>query len=180
VKETHDRDPDAAILIFDDRTSRQVELDLRGNVADVLARFSAPPPDASANDTPRGPGRPKLGVVSREVALLPRHWEWLGRQPGGASVALRKLIDEVRRQHAGRDQRREAQEAVYRFMSAIGGDLPGFEEATRALYASDRQRFDAEIEAWPADVRSHARKLAAPAFAAEPAAEHVTGSLRTR
>ncbi|KVE29358.1 hypothetical protein WS67_05775 [Burkholderia singularis] len=109
---------------------------------------------------PRGRGRPKLGVIAREVTLLPRHWEWLSTQPGGASVALRKLVDEARRIHAQQDRNRQAQERAYHFMSAIAGDLPGFEEAARALFANDADRLHASITSWPDDVRSHTIALA--------------------
>jgi hypothetical protein len=108
----------------------------------------------------RGRGRPKLGVVAREVTLLPRHWDWLNTQPGGASVALRKLVEEARRTSGDRDRTRAAQEAAYHFMSAIAGDLPGFEEATRALFAYDRRRFGDLVAQWPEDVRDHAIRLA--------------------
>src|SRR3984957_11907417 len=106
--------------------------------------------------TPRGRGRPKLGVVAREVTLLPRHWEWLATQPGGASVALRKLVEEARRTHADKDKIRKAQERAYHFMSAMAGDLPGFEEATRALFADNRSKFKETIGTWPVDVHDHA------------------------
>ncbi len=105
-----------------------------------------------------------MGVVAREVTLLPRHWDWLNGQPGGASVALRKLVEEARRANAGRDRVRRAQEAAYRFLSALAGNLPGFEEATRALFASDRTRFQEMVEPWPEDVRDHAKTLANAAF----------------
>jgi hypothetical protein len=143
-------------LLFDDATAEPVDLDLRGSARDVLARLE---PAA-----PKGPGRPKLGVVPREVTLLPRHWEWLGQQPGGASVALRKLV-EVARRGEGLAEVRAAQTAANRFMSAVAGDLPGFEEAGRALFAKDRAGFERETSGWPADVRDYARKLAQPAFA---------------
>ncbi len=113
---------------------------------------------------PRGPGRPRLGVVAREVTLLPRHWEWLGGQPGGASVALRKLVEQARKANGGRDRQRRAQEAAYRFMSALAGDLAGFEEAIRALFAGDRARFDQLVAPWPVDVGEYARRLGARAF----------------
>ena len=93
--------------------------------------------------TPRGRGRPKLGVVAREVTLLPRHWDWLNSQSGGASVALRKLVEAARLAGDDKDRTRHAQEAAYRFMTALAGNLPGYEEATRALYAADPARFDA-------------------------------------
>ena len=106
---------------------------------------------------PRGPGRPKLGVVAREVTLLPRHWEWLAQQPGGASVAIRKLVEEARRTGEDRDRVRQAQEAAYRFMSAMAGNKPHYEDAIRALFAGEAARFEKLIAEWPADVRDHAR-----------------------
>ena len=140
--------PQGEALIFDDSTGAQVDLDLRGKKAEE--------PAAEV----RGRGRPRLGVVAKEVTLLPRHWDWLNLQPGGASVALRKLVDEARRTSGDRDRVRGAQEAAYRFMSAIAGNLPGFEEATRALFAYDRRRFTELIAAWPEDVRDYAIRLA--------------------
>jgi hypothetical protein len=101
-----------------------------------------------------------LGVVAREVTLLPRHWEWLAAQSGGASVALRKLVEEARRTHGEKDRLRRTQERAYCFMSAIAGDLPGFEEAARALFASDRPKFTERIAHWPADLRDHTLWLA--------------------
>jgi hypothetical protein len=172
VKETVEAGTQEPVLIFDDATSRVVDVDLRGTVEEVVARLgpgsgggepvsagAAPEPEG-----PRGPGRPKLGVVAREVTLLPRHWEWLNSQPGGASVALRKLVEQARRANEGKDRVRQAQEAVYRFMSAMAGNQPGYEEAIRALYAQEQARFDGLIQPWPADVRDHVRKLAATAF----------------
>ncbi|MBD9429481.1 DUF2239 family protein [Achromobacter sp. ACM03] len=169
VKRAMDAGSDAAILVFDDQTGKQVDLDLRGDDAAVAQRHGAraelpasdTPAEAAADEAqPRGRGRPKLGVVAREVTLLPRHWDWLGAQPGGASVALRKLVEQARRDNEAQDRRRERQEAAYRFMSSMGGNLPGFEEATRALYAGDRERFARQIAAWPEDVRGYAMQLA--------------------
>jgi len=100
-------------------------------------------------------------VVAREVTLLPRHWEWLAAQPGGASVALRKLVEAARRDHRDRDIQRQVQECAHRFMSAMAGDLPGYEEAIRALFADDQARFAGLVAPWPADVRDHALRLAA-------------------
>jgi hypothetical protein len=172
TKEVLNRGEQAPVLIFDDVTGEQIELDLRGTAADVhrrLAQTSSGGASTSAStppdkDTPRGPGRPKLGVVAREVTLLPRHWEWLNSQPGGASVALRKLVEEARRVNQGKDRLRRSQEAAYRFLSALAGNLPGFEEATRALFAGNAERFDEMVKGWPADVREHARRLTAVAF----------------
>lgn len=166
-----DRDKWAQILIFDDVTSNLVEVDFRGSPEDVLRRIKhqgAGSMQSSAPPQPEGetrrPGRPRLGVVAREVTLMPRHWEWLASQPGGASVALRKLVEQARRANQGRDRQRQAQESAYRFLSAMAGDRPGFEEATRALFAGKQEQFDEIVELWPIDVRNHAKKLAAVAF----------------
>ena len=114
----------------------------------------------------RKPGRPKLGVVPREVTLLPRHWEWLAAQPGGASVALRKLVEHASRANQSQDRIRKSRESAYRFMTAMAGNDPGFEEALRALFAGNHERFEQEIAEWPRDIQAHARKLAAPSFEA--------------
>ncbi|WP_316149779.1 DUF2239 family protein [Cupriavidus sp. BIC8F] len=161
------------VLVFDDSSGRSIDLDTSGTEAAVLertaeraAQLESLRQPAGDNDEaadvaePRGRGRPKLGVVSREVTLLPRHWEWLAAQPGGASVALRKLVEQARRDNADKDRGRRASERAYHFMVAMGGDLPGFEEATRALFAGDVAGFAQRIEAWPVDIREHAMRLA--------------------
>jgi hypothetical protein len=156
--------PDEPIIIFEDATGRSIDFDLRGGDREVLARLAKlipPPVEETAQPTePRGRGRPKLGVVAREVTLLPRHWEWLGAQPGGASVALRKLVDEARRASGDKDRERQARDAAYHFMSTMAGNLAQFEEASRALFADDRRRFTGLIADWPADIRDHIVKLA--------------------
>lgn len=156
--------PDQPVLIFDDATGRAVDFDLRGEDREILARLAAPSPlqddEAAVPAGPRGRGRPKLGVVAREVTLLPRHWEWLNAQAGGASVALRKLVEEARRATGERDRERQARDAAYHFMSAMAGDFAHFEEASRALFAGDRRRFIALIADWPADIRDHIVGLA--------------------
>ncbi len=154
---TEAADP-AALLIIDDATGHNVDFDLRGTLEDVLARVAAP-----AEKTPAR-GRPKLGVVAREVTLLPRHWQWLEIQPGGASATLRRLIDEERRRHPHRETILAAQTAADRFMHVLAGNRPGFQEASRALYARDAAAFESHTASWPDDVREHARRLAAPAF----------------
>lgn len=141
-------------LVFEDATGRLVDLDLRGSEAEILARLQPSAPAAE----PRGRGRPKLGVTAREVTLLPRHWDWLAAQSGGASVALRKLVEQAMRDD--RQTRRAAQEAAYRVMTALAGDLPGYEEAIRALFAGDRGRFEQQIAGWPADLRAYVARLA--------------------
>src|SRR5262245_3846770 len=123
-----------------------------------MARLGGSESDDAASV--RRPGRPKLGVVAREVTLLPRHWEWLGAQPGGASVALRKLVEEARRANGDADRARAARDAAYRFMSVMAGNLAGFEEASRALFADDRRRFVGLVAGWPDDVRDHVVRLA--------------------
>jgi hypothetical protein len=166
VMQASRRPPAPPIIIFSDATGYPIDLDLRGTERDVIARLPqpAPPPEAETDGTaaaePRGRGRPRLGVVAREVTLLPRHWDWLGTQPGGASVALRKLVEEARRANGDADRARAAKEAAYRFMSTMAGNLAGFEEASRALFADDRRRFVGLIAGWPDDIRDHVVKLA--------------------
>ena len=133
-------------LIFDQETGRLVDIDPRY------------PPD----DNTIRPGRPKLGVVAREVTLLPRHWDWLAAQPGGASVALRKLVEAARGDP--RLKTRVLRDSLYRFITALVGNAPGYEEAIRALYAGQREEFFAHIEAWPPDIRAKLENMCADAF----------------
>ncbi|AEI67629.1 DUF2239 family protein [Corallococcus macrosporus] len=157
----------APLLLFDDATGRTVDFHLRGSTEELLARLRPAPVAGEGGTAHRGPGRPKLGVVAREVTLLPRHWEWLATQPGGASVALRKLVEAARASSGDTDRRRQAQAAADRFMTTMAGNLPGYEEAARALYAGDRTRFNKWTRSWPDELRDHARRLAAPAFGKE-------------
>jgi hypothetical protein len=172
AKAAVERDPAASVLTFDDATGAVVDLDLRGTTAEIVLRLTerskvvdraARPQRRSepGNETNSGVrGRPKLGVVAREVSLLPRHWEWLAAQSGGASAALRRLVEEARRGDGGQSGARAARDAAYRFMSALAGDFTGFEEATRALFADDHCRFMEHTTTWPPDIRSYAEKLA--------------------
>lgn len=157
-----------AILVFDDTTGALVDTPpTPEQTAKLAAKGASSPSAASSTPTPAraaGAGRPRLGVVAREVTLLPRHWQWLSVQPGGASAALRRLVDEARRTHSERDTQRAAAERTYRFMSAIAGHEPGFEEASRALFAHDGPKFSTRIEAWPHDVRVHLERLSQGAF----------------
>ena len=169
-----------SVLVFADASSDVIELDWRGSVGEFEARLALSLTDASratdtpprgdseaAPDAPRGPGRPRLGVIAREVTLLPRHWEWLGSQPGGASVALRKLVEMARRSSEVKDRVRQASAVGYKFMSTMAGHEPGFEEASRALFAVDQAGFEALTAAWPEDVQTHLKKLLADAFCAQ-------------
>jgi hypothetical protein len=150
------------VLIFADQTGQQVDFDFRGTPAEVLQRAAA--------DKPRpGPGRPKLGVVSREVTLLPRHWEWLAQQPNGISAALRRLVDEARKHAPEAERARLAREAASKFMWSMAGNFPGFEEASRALFAQDHAAFEQLIRDWPEDIRQHLLRLAAQPPDASPA-----------
>ena len=143
------------LLVFDDATGRVIDLDLRA----IPAEAPVEPPSR---------GRPRLGVVAREVTLLPRHWEFLAAQPGGASVALRKLVEMASRNDVETGRRRRAQEAAYRFATAMAGDAPGYESAMRALFAGDKDGFADHSAGWAEDVRDHARALAADAFVPAP------------
>ncbi len=181
VKARFDADDPATVLIFNDETGEQTDLDLSGTTEDVIARLHTAhqsgadesadaPTDAPARMDERmqlspgrpGPGRPRLGVVSREVTLLPRHWDWLAAQPGGASAALRRLVDAARRNGHEADRTRRAQEATYKVMRVLAGNLPGFEESSRALFALDMQRFSQYAADWPADVCAYLLKLSEP------------------
>lgn len=173
AKAVLDSDEWAQVLIFEDVTSQVVDMDYRGSASDVAARIAGKQRAAGeeadgvvSEGAVRRPGRPKLGVVAREVTLLPRHWAWLAGQPGGASVALRKLVEQASRANLGRDRRRQAKDSTYRFLSAMAGNLPGFEEATRALFADQPAQFAKLVGTWPGDIGAHARKLAAAAFEA--------------
>lgn len=163
--------PQGAVLTFDDASGSVIDLDLRGTTAEIVMRLTEHAglealaaktrgePGGKGN---RSRGRPKLGVVAREITLLPRHWEWLGRQTGGASQALRRLVDEARRADGGQTDRKTAQERTYRFLSALAGDLPGYEEAIRALFAVEDGAFAERMATWPQDIRDHALALAQP------------------
>lgn len=170
AKHAYDYGGHDPILIFDNETSEIVEVDFRGTPEEVVRRVA----EAQAKpdrETPEegveasGRGRPKLGVVAREVTLLPRHWEWLNHQPGGASATLRRMVEQARRASTAEDRARRAREAAYRFMTTMAGNEAGYEEACRALFAGDRALFHRMSSRWPCDVVDHARWLAEPGFA---------------
>lgn len=151
------------LLIFDDASSQPIEIDFRGTLDDVLARLS-PARSEPSSPVSRGPGRPRLGVVAREVTLLPRHWEWLGQQPGGASAVLRRLVEQAARGGDAKQRARLAVESTDRFMRIMAGDLTGYEEASRAFYRGERALFSSLIQSWPVDIRTHSQRLAAIAW----------------
>jgi hypothetical protein len=171
VKHASAKGANESALTFCDQTGALVDIDISGSEQEILARLphggmelEAPPAStetagAAGFAEPRGRGRPKLGVIAREVTLLPRHWEWLAAQPGGASVSLRKLVDEARKANVESERQRQAAERAYRFMAAMAGDMTGFEEASRALFANDTQRFHQLTDSWPADLRDYLRAL---------------------
>jgi hypothetical protein len=162
VKDWTDRE-DVPVLIFEDRTGSPIDFDLRGTAEEAVERLASHPhvgPLLTSEAKRTGPGRPKLGVVSREVSLLPRHWEWLEQQRGGISVALRSLVDEARKRGGSRALARQAREAAGKLMWTLAGDLPDFEEASRALYQRDDARLRSLTERWPKDIRDHlARRI---------------------
>jgi len=171
VKKVLARGEKSPVFTFDNATGKYMDIDFRGSAEDMLARLAVQGARASAAkvgpvtpDTPRSPGRPKLGVIAREVTLLPEQWDWLSSQPGGASVAIRKLVAEARKTSGGRDRKRRAQERAYQFSLTMAGDEEGFEEAMRALFAGDAEKFTTQTKTWPKDVRDHARVLATGAW----------------
>ncbi|MCW3059185.1 MAG: hypothetical protein JWQ02_1006 [Capsulimonas sp.] len=172
AKRALDQQSGHMVLIFDAVSGEQIDLNLQGTIEDVLARLQSPasdavPADDLSDEAPRTPGRPKLGVVPREVTLLPRHWDWLAGQSGGASVTLRKLVEKEMRASRKQDHARQLRDAAYRFMSAIAGNEVGFEEALRALFVANRIGFHATVQNWPDDIREHVQHLADQFFDAD-------------
>ncbi|MNK53519.1 hypothetical protein D3C87_724780 [compost metagenome] len=159
-----------SVLVFDDRSGQQIDLDLRGTPEETLARLAEHPWLATQREKEErraGPGRPKLGVTSREISLLPRHWDWLNEQPGGASATLRKLVEARMKATSGRDQARKAHDAAAKFAWVMGGNLPDFEEASRSLSRKDYARLETLIESWPGDIRDHLKTLVTRAAEAD-------------
>lgn len=160
VRADRERHSEATHLVFDDRTGRVIDLDLRGSDSEIVMRLA--PTYDSQGSVRAGRGRPALGVVPREVTLLPAQWDWLAAQGRNVSATLRRLVEDARRAEAAQPSRRPAQEAAYRFATAMAGNLPGYEEAMRALFAGDATRFARQTEMWPSDIRDHSRRLAFP------------------
>ena len=166
IKENLSQDEINSILILDAETSEPVEIDFRGTTEEVLAKIQSSSGTSSpvSNETENHFKQTKVGAVAHDVNLLPRHLDWLNQQPGGASVALRKLVEEARHANENKDRFRQAQESANRFLLTMAGNLPGYEEATRALYSGDQNRFQHQIKTWPDDIRNHAKSLANVAF----------------
>lgn len=155
LKQRFDQDPSELVLVFETETGRQIDFDLRGSLEDVLERHAALPA--------RGPGRPKLGVTSREVSLLPKHWSWLEEHPSGISGALRRLVEQAMKSEGGPERARRLRAGLSRFLSAMAGDRPNYEEACRALFAGETERFESLIQRWPKDIREQALQQAGAA-----------------
>ncbi len=166
IKKRLGKSENSSILIFSDVTGKTMDFNFQGSEKDVLKRLEV---YVSKEESPEssGPGRPKLGVVSREISLLPRHWEWLATQPGGASATLRRLIEEAKKKSTTHISTKQIQERVYRMMSVIAGDMEGFEEALRALYKMDRIGFQLHVQSWPRDVKNYVIEMAKPVFESE-------------
>lgn len=159
LKQRFDEDRSELVLAFEVESGRQVDFDLRGSLDQVLEREDPP--------VRRGPGRPKLGVASREVSLLPRHWEWLEQQPSGISGSLRRLVEQAMKDQPGKEQARRIRAALSPFLMAMAGDRPNYEEASRALFAGDTAGFEALVQRWPKDIREHAMDRAREAARVE-------------
>jgi hypothetical protein len=162
IKRLMGKADNSPIRIFSDATGGTMEFNFQGSEKDVLKRLEIFVGEEATDGS--GPGRPRLGVVSREVSLLPRHWEWLASQSGGASAVLRRLVEEARKKTSEGNSIKRNQEKAYKFMSVIAGDLPGYEEALRALYRKDQKNFLIHTGGWPHDVKAHTARLAAPVF----------------
>ena len=163
VKKRIDKIKDSMIIIFSDSTGKSMDFNFQGNEEDILKRLEVYKAEPQPTE-PSGPGRPKLGVVSREISLLPRHWEWLATQPEGASATLRKLVEEAKKKSSQINEIKQAQERTYKFMSVIAGNFKGYEEVLRALYRKDKKMFLTLISEWPEDIKKHALELSKPVF----------------
>ncbi len=162
IKKHLGKNENNSILIFSDSTGNTLDFNFKGSETEILKRlemFVSQKPDEYS-----GPGRPKLGVISREVSLLPRHWEWLAAQSGGASVTIRRLIDESRKKSSTGESVKQVQEKTYKFLSVVAGDFEGYEEALRALYKRDREKFLKQMEKWPKDIQGYAMRLSETVF----------------
>lgn len=164
VKKKIKTDTTASVLVFSDLTGKRIDLDLSGSDTEIIERLRVFLAPKESTAPASGPGRPKLGVVAREVSLLPRHWEWLATQPGGASGTLRRLVEEAKKSSGTKERVKLSQERAYQFMSSLAGNLPQYEEALRALFAKDKRKFTSLVRDWPGDIQSYAKDLAEEAW----------------
>lgn len=155
----------AKILCFLDENGAMIDFDLSGSneqiIARLLTQFKAPSTSEQIEiiETQSKAGRPKLGVIAKEVTLLPRHWEWLGAQNGGASATLRRLVEIAAKESIGIAARKNAQNATYRFLQNIAGDFENYEEVLRAIFADDFEKMRNLMKNWPQDIQNYAQKL---------------------
>jgi predicted ester cyclase len=168
LKRRFDEQRSEQLLVLELETGRQLQLDLGGAVDEVLER--------AVSKQRRGPGRPRLGVTSREISLLPRHWEWLEQQSHGASGSLRRLVEHAMKLTPGKERARRLRAALAQFLSAVAGDRPNYEEASRALFGGDMPRFEELIQRWPKDIRDYAVHLARQAGRADEELSGADGS----
>jgi hypothetical protein len=164
IKKRLGKSANSDVFIFSDQTGKTIDFNFNGSDADITRRLKVYSDSSMAPSTESGPGRPKLGVVSREVSLLPRHWEWLATQQGGASSTLRRLVEESIKKNSSHQSVRQTQEKVYKIMLALAGDLPGYEEALRALYKKDKPQFSLQIKKWPDDIKDYVLRMADDVF----------------
>tara|TARA_B100001013_G_scaffold338302_1_gene259147 strand:+ start:260 stop:835 length:576 start_codon:yes stop_codon:yes gene_type:complete len=143
IREAQRQFPEAEPCLYKLDNGKRVDIDWRGDAEEVIKRLPAalvPPAEKR--------GRPKLGVISKEVTLLPEHWEWLSVQRGGASTTLRRLIDSAMSSMTPAQERRIKQDQLYSMMRVFE-DEAGFEAASRALYRLDEAAFSQAIGNWP-------------------------------
>ncbi len=139
-------------LFFDETTGAQIDFDLRGNLAQIVARLPEHPALRAEPAPPKGPGRPKLGVACKEVCLLPAQWDWLAQQSGGPSAALRRLVMAAMKAEPSFALPLQKKAAIDRVLLAVAGNQPRFEDASRALWSGDLAAFHTLVAAWPGSV----------------------------
>lgn len=157
----------SSFLIFSDSTGKTIDFNFQGTEKEILKRLEIFVSNSDEKIELARPGRPKLGVISREISLLPRHWEWLATQSSGASSSIRNLIEDAIKKSTSKVSLKQQQEKVYRVMTTLAGDLDGYEEAIRSLYKRDRESFIKFTKGWSKDLRSYLEKLTNDVFEVE-------------
>lgn len=145
------------VLVFNDQTGQQIDLDLSGSEDDLKQRYTEV-------EYVKKVGRPKLGVISREITLQQKHWNWLDQQSSSASAVIRKLIDKELNDPSSESNIMLAKQAIDHFMLAMLGNMPNYEEATRALYQGNKSHFLALIHNYPKDLKVYLELKAQTAF----------------